>query len=81
MANCEEPPLVGGEHDLLHVRLGVGGEDGPVGEVPDIDLVSLGQDQRLPIKTQSCRRYLEIIKFYDELLYQLQDKVASINTM
>ena len=59
VANCQEPPLVRGEHDLLHVRLRVGGEDGAVGEVPHVDLVSLGQDQRLPVNTQSCRRYLD----------------------
>ena len=51
--------LAGDEEDLLHVRLGVGGEDGSVREVPDIDQVSLGQDQRLPINTQSCCRNLE----------------------
>ena len=41
VANCEESPLVGGEQDLLHVRLGVGGEDCPVREVPHVDLIEI----------------------------------------
>ena len=44
-ACSEEPSLVFGQDDLHHVRLWIAGEDGSVGEVPHVDVVTLSSHQ------------------------------------